>query len=113
MCRLGSQPLVFEADSYNLVELESPLQATHKFRMLFVNDDPFLLFTHHEQLKEHFHVEQAENGLQAVQMVCSRDADYYDVIVLDINMPIMDGFEACRRIYDHLRTAKLFDFRSI
>lgn len=66
MCRLGSQPLIFEADSNSQVELESPSQVTHKFRMLFVNDDPFLLFTYYEQLKEHFHVEQAENGLQAV-----------------------------------------------
>ena len=24
--------------------------------------------------------------------------NYFDVIILDINMPIMDGFEACERI---------------
>jgi CheY-like chemotaxis protein len=81
--------------------------------MLFVNDDPFLLFTYNEQLKDDFIVESAENGLQALQMVCSHPSDYYDVIVLDINMPIMDGFEACRRIYDHFKAAKLFDFRRI
>jgi CheY-like chemotaxis protein len=40
--------------------------------------------------------------MQALQMVCSKPRDYYAVIVLDINMPIMDGFEACRRIYEHL-----------
>lgn len=37
----------------------------------------------------------AENGLQAVQLVSSNEADYFDAIILDINMPIMDGFEAC------------------
>ena len=81
-----------------------------KYRLLFVNDDPFLLFTYSEQLKEDFIVEKAENGMQAVQMVCSQSQNYYDVIVLDINMPIMDGFEASKRIADHLKSSKIFDF---
>ena len=28
--------------------------------------------------------------------------NYFDVIILDINMPIMDGFEACERIMKFL-----------
>ena len=68
-----------------------------------MNDDPFLLFTYNEQLKTDFEIEQAENGMQALQMVCSKPTTYYDVIVLDINMPIMDGFEACNRIHNYLK----------
>jgi CheY-like chemotaxis protein len=28
--------------------------------------------------------------------------DYFDVIILDIDMPIMDGYGACILIYEHL-----------
>lgn len=41
--------------------------------------------------------------MQALQMVCSKPTTYYDVIVLDINMPIMDGFEACNRIHNYFK----------
>lgn len=44
----------------------------------------------------------AENGLQATQMVCSQSPDHFSVIILDINMPIMDGFQACNAIHDYL-----------
>lgn len=87
-------------DSIEEISFNAPGQ--HAPRILFANDDPFLLFTYSEQLKQDFLIEQAENGMQALQMVSSKPTNYYDVIVLDINMPIMDGFEACFRIHDYL-----------
>lgn len=44
----------------------------------------------------------AENGLQAVQIVSSKPTDFFDAIVLDVNMPIMDGLEACLLIDQNL-----------
>ncbi len=43
-------------------------------------------------------VEQAENGKAAVDMVTEKPAGYYDLILMDIQMPVMNGYEAARLI---------------
>lgn len=80
----------------------SEIQTVRKYRVLLVNDEAFLLFAYKLQLESHFEVELAENGLKAVQKVCSQPRDYYDAVILDINMPIMNGLEASSLIYNYL-----------
>ncbi len=43
-------------------------------------------------------VEHAENGRIAVEMFSSHEEGYYDVILMDMRMPEMDGLEATSRI---------------
>lgn len=61
-----------------------------KASVLIVEDDPYLNLAIAETLRSYdFSVEQVYNGLEALQSVRARQPD---VIVCDINMPVMDGY---------------------
>ena len=66
------------------------------------NDDVFLISAYAETLVPYFsQIDQAENGQEAVSKVMSHAPSHYAVIILDIQMPIMDGIEACKKIKEY------------
>ena len=67
-----------------------------KKRALVV-DDSLTIRIYHSSLLRNFgyEVDMAENGLEALEMAMKRK---YDLILSDINMPVMDGFEFVRRL---------------
>ena len=43
-------------------------------------------------------IDEAEDGRQAVDMFNVSPEGYYDVILMDVQMPVLDGYEAAREI---------------
>lgn len=65
-------------------------------RILIVDDEANIRLVVREYAEfEGYEVDEAENGMEAVEKVRAAD---YDVIVMDIMMPRLDGFSACKEI---------------
>ena len=83
-------------------------------RCLIANDHAFVVETYVAILRRYFsHVDIADNGQAALDLVKSHEKDFYDYIFLDISMPIMDGPMACTRITRHLREKSISSLLSI
>jgi two-component system, sensor histidine kinase and response regulator len=52
-------------------------------------------------------VDIAENGLVALDMLAKQSPDHYAVVLMDLEMPVMDGREATGRLRQDTRFAKL------
>ena len=83
---------------------ESPAQAADEIdfsqkRLLLVEDNMINLEIARMILTQQgFTVETAENGRIAVDKVAASEPGYYDAILMDIQMPVMDGYAATRAI---------------
>lgn len=67
-------------------------------RILVVDDDEMVLTALGELLKpEGYEVHMVSSGSEALERLA---VDGYDLLLLDIIMPLMDGFELCRKVRD-------------
>lgn len=65
-------------------------------RLLVTDDDPAIVGLVRATLEpEGFEIVEAATGAQAIRLM---EKDEFDLVILDIMMPEMDGLEACRRI---------------
>lgn len=65
-------------------------------RLLIVDDEANIRLVVKEYAEfEGYEVAEAEDGMQAVELVKTQD---FDVIIMDIMMPRLDGFSACKEI---------------
>ncbi|MCH5203390.1 MAG: response regulator transcription factor [Oscillospiraceae bacterium] len=72
------------------------------YKILVVDDEEHI----REVLKEYaefegHEVDEASDGMQAIEMARSND---YDIIVMDIMMPRLDGYSACKEIRKYKQT---------
>ena len=78
-------------------------QYTKNLSILYVEDDVDLLEETTELLEDLFYrVDTAKNGLVGFNKYneyYDRESKYYDLVITDVNMPVMDGMDLIRDIY--------------
>jgi len=90
---IGQQPAPSSKNTAQFIgSLEDKVDSANQSASLLVVDDKE---TNRDVFKRRldkkgYHVETAENGLQAIEMICAKN---FDLVLLDIIMPEMDGFQ--------------------
>ncbi|BDF32732.1 DNA-binding response regulator [Lachnospiraceae bacterium] len=75
------------------------------YKILIADDEPGII----QLLKDYFEIQgyeviEARNGVEVMEKLSRRP----DIILLDVSMPGIDGFEVCRRIRAHVSCPILF-----
>lgn len=74
-------------------------------KILVVDDDPFILDMYVMKFKEQgFQVETATDGATALEKIVTARPD---LVLLDVVMPIMDGFDVMRKIKEN-KTPRIY-----
>lgn len=81
------------------VDGTSPRKAARRPAMLIVDDTPDNLHLLTNLFTADYRIRIANNGERALEICCSDDPP--DLVLLDIMMPGMDGFEVARRMREH------------
>lgn len=75
-------------------------------RILIVDDEPSITeFVSYAMQKEGYQTETASDGEEALRKI---EEQHFDLFILDIMLPGIDGYELCRRIRARMSTPILF-----
>ena len=82
---------------------------TSPFRIMFVDDEKDILSTVKRGLESNnaFKVDTFPSGESALQTFENHPENYYDIVITDIRMPKMNGFELYRRIKEKNPSMKI------
>jgi CheY-like chemotaxis protein len=76
-------------------------------RILIVDDNPNNLYVLHEVIRLQFPdivVVEANSGIEALTIV---NNEHIDIILMDVKMPDMDGFETAALIHGRIKTSQI------
>ena len=114
---VSSQESLSRISSYQVEEISEPPQiipsnTAATIRILVVDDEPI----NQQVLKNHlagkeFHITQALNGEEALKFIENPPFDGiqkgYDLVLLDVMMPRMSGYEVCQKIREKYLPSEL------
>lgn len=73
------------------------MNGSKRYRILIVEDDADIIEVYKLLLKNSFEIVVAKNGKEAVEMY---ESFRPDLIIMDIEMPVMNGIEATKKIME-------------
>lgn len=103
---VGDPPAAFRNDDTtdSIMEERPKEMESSKDRILVVEDNPELLGFIRDLFSDEFDVTCAANGKTAAEILSGHT---FDIIVSDVMMPGMDGFELCRHVKTNLATSHI------
>jgi len=75
-----------------------------KPKILIVDDDPVNIEVLEGYLSKYYDILKAHDGIEAINIV---EANPPDIILLDIVMPRMNGYEVCKKLKDDFKTSHI------
>jgi len=81
------------------------IETNNKSNILIVDDEPANIDMLGEVLMPEHKIRVVVNGPEAIEIALSSNPP--DLILLDIMMPGMDGYEVCKRLKTDMRTSKI------
>jgi len=83
----------------------SPVKQDKRYRALIVDDVKSNILTLNEVLRNEYIIQVAMDGIKALELAKMSPAP--DIILLDVIMPEMDGYEVCRQLKANKKTADI------
>jgi CheY-like chemotaxis protein len=80
------------------------MKGNKRKKVLIVDDETFIRQLVHRMLSKDFEVLEACNGAEAVNLTRRNSPD---LILMDLMMPVMDGFAACYEIKNNPKTKNI------
>ncbi|MCK5775916.1 MAG: hybrid sensor histidine kinase/response regulator [Bacteroidales bacterium] len=75
------------------------------YKVLIVDDLPKnIMVLGNNLMNENYQIAYARSGKEAIEL---SQKNNFDLILLDVMMPEMDGYETCKRILEHPKTARV------
>ncbi len=97
---LGDEKLAFEERARNRIQIDRDLGSRLPLRILIADDNVINQKVAHLLLENMgYRADLAANGLEVLEAL---DRQSYDIVLMDVQMPELDGLETTKRIHEEL-----------